>query len=88
MKNGCRSEIRTLLHDTYVVRCSCACTKHGNRSQCCLQVYRTAADLAARGGVGVGSVLGPEAVKCALLELYGVPQSKKRPAEKGRKSCY
>lgn len=59
-----------------------------NWSQCCLQVYSTAADLAARGGVGVGSVLGPEAVKCALLELYGVQQSKKRPAENGRKSCH
>ena len=36
-----------------------------------------------QGGIGVGSLLGPEATKCALLELYGSKQSKKRPAEEG-----
>ncbi len=48
-----------------------------------LQVYRTASNLMTQGGMGVGSLLGPEATKCALLELYGSKQSKKRPAEEG-----
>ena len=48
-----------------------------------LQVYRTASNLMTQGGIGVGSLLGPEATKCALLELYGSKQSKKRPAEEG-----
>lgn len=48
-----------------------------------LQVYRTASDLVTQGGIGVGSLLGPEVINCALLELYGSKQSKKRPAEEG-----
>ena len=48
-----------------------------------LQVYRTASNLMTQGGIGVGSLLGPEATKCALLELYGSKQSKKRPVEEG-----
>ncbi len=48
-----------------------------------LQVYKTASDLVTQGGIGVGSLLGPEATKCALLELYGSKQSRKRPAEEG-----
>ncbi len=48
-----------------------------------LQVYRTASALVTQGGLGVGSLLGPEATKCALLELYGSKHSKKRPAEEG-----
>ena len=55
----------------------------GNAMVCCIQVYRTAGELVARGGIGVTSLLGPEAIKCALLELYGSKQSKKRPAEEG-----
>ncbi|DBA67897.1 TPA: hypothetical protein ACH3X2_014105 [Trebouxia sp. C0005] len=47
------------------------------------QVYRTASDLVTQGGIGVGSLLGPEVINCALLELYGSKQSKKRPAEEG-----
>ncbi len=56
--------------------------KHG-ASDCELQVYRTASALVTQGGIGVGSLLGPEATKCALLELYGSKHSKKRPAEEG-----
>lgn len=48
-----------------------------------LQVYKTASDLVTQGGIGVGSLLGPEATKCALLELYGNKQSRKRPADEG-----
>ena len=33
--------------------------------------------------MGVGALLGPQAVPCALLELYGCKQSRKRPLEEG-----
>ena len=48
-----------------------------------LQVYAAAAELVTRGGMGVGALLGAEAIKCALHELYGTVQAKKRPAESG-----
>ena len=37
-----------------------------------------------RGGLGVAALMGPQAVPCALLELYGSKQSKKRPVEEGK----
>lgn len=48
-----------------------------------LQVYAAAAEVVRRGGLGVGTLLGAEAIKCALQELYGTAQAKKRPAESG-----
>ena len=47
------------------------------------QVYATASELVSRGGVGVGALLGAEAVDCALQELYGKPQSSKRASNQG-----
>lgn len=40
-----------------------------------------------RGGLGVAALLGPQAVPCALLELYGCKQSKKRSLEEGKTMC-
>ena len=51
---------------------------------CIMQVYRTAGELVGQGGLGVAALLGPQAVSCALLELYGSRQSMKRPAEEGK----
>lgn len=51
---------------------------------CLWQVYAAASELVTRGGLGVGALLGAEAVKCALQELYGSPSGKKRPAEQGK----
>ena len=33
--------------------------------------------------MGVGALLGLQAVPCALLELYGCKQSRKRPLQEG-----
>lgn len=51
---------------------------------CIMQVYRTAGELVGRGGLGVAALLGPQAVPCTLLELYGSRQSTKRAAEEGK----
>lgn len=48
------------------------------------QVYATASELVSRAGVGVGALLGAEAVDCALQELYGTPQSSKRASKQGK----
>ena len=50
-------------------------------------MYKTACELVGRGGLGVAALLGPQAVPCALLELYGGKPSKKRPLEEG-KQCH
>lgn len=56
-----------------------------------MQVYKTSSELVGRGGLGVAVLLAPQAVPCALLELYGGKQSKKRPLEQGnycRQDCF
>lgn len=50
-------------------------------------MYKTASEVLGQGGLGVAALLGPQAVPCALLELYDCKQSKKRSLEEGKHKC-